>query len=200
MSTPETVKAQLQADIAAANAATGKADTTLHAAVSSLIEGFGGGGEEVFFTTGGQMYVKNVVLPETVTTLPSNCYANMPEMKSIYATGVTKLGGHYAFGNSVTPIEVLIAPKLTNWGTNTYWQIAGQLKEVQAGSIGFPVTVMKSSYGFRNSDRNDLVITIYVDATTLAEVPTDITNYAPFEAKNATVIYRNSTTGEVITE
>lgn len=43
MSTAETVKAQLQADIAAANATTGKADATMHDAVVSLIEGFGDG-------------------------------------------------------------------------------------------------------------------------------------------------------------
>lgn len=41
MPTAESVKAQLQADIAAANEATGKTDATMHDAVASLIEGFG---------------------------------------------------------------------------------------------------------------------------------------------------------------
>lgn len=41
--TPDTVKAQMQADIAASNAKTGAADTTLHDAVSRLIDGYGTG-------------------------------------------------------------------------------------------------------------------------------------------------------------
>lgn len=63
MSTPETVKAQLQADIAAANAATGKQDTTMHDAVASLIEGFGQGGV-------GKLICDTVIdVPESDTTL-----------------------------------------------------------------------------------------------------------------------------------
>lgn len=42
--TPETVTAQMQADISAANAVTGRTDTTVHDAVTALIAGFGSGG------------------------------------------------------------------------------------------------------------------------------------------------------------
>ncbi len=41
--TPDTVKAQMQADIAASNAKTGASDITLHDAVNRLIDGFGKG-------------------------------------------------------------------------------------------------------------------------------------------------------------
>ena len=41
--TPDTVKAQMQADIAASNAKTGATDATLHDAVNRLIGGFGSG-------------------------------------------------------------------------------------------------------------------------------------------------------------
>lgn len=41
--TPDTVKAQIQADIAASNAKTGATDATLHEAVNRLIDGFGAG-------------------------------------------------------------------------------------------------------------------------------------------------------------
>ena len=41
--TPDTVKAQMQADIAASNAKTGASDATLHDAVNRLIDGFGAG-------------------------------------------------------------------------------------------------------------------------------------------------------------
>jgi hypothetical protein len=42
--TAETVKAQMQADISAANAKTGASDTTLHDAITRLIVGYGTGG------------------------------------------------------------------------------------------------------------------------------------------------------------
>lgn len=42
--TADTVKAQLLADIAAANAATGESDETVHDAVARLIAGYGTGG------------------------------------------------------------------------------------------------------------------------------------------------------------
>ena len=44
MSTPQTVKAQMQSLIGQSNAATGKTDATLTDAVASLVEGFGQGG------------------------------------------------------------------------------------------------------------------------------------------------------------
>ena len=44
MSTPKTVKTQIESLIASANATTGKADTDLTSAVGSLVEGFGQGG------------------------------------------------------------------------------------------------------------------------------------------------------------
>lgn len=46
--TPETVKAQMQADIDAANVKTGRTDATVHDAINTLIAGYGqGGGGEV---------------------------------------------------------------------------------------------------------------------------------------------------------
>lgn len=50
--TPETVTAQMQADISAANAVTGRTDTTVHDAVTALIAGFGSGGGSSVGTSG----------------------------------------------------------------------------------------------------------------------------------------------------
>lgn len=158
----------------------------------------GGGGVELLFTTSGVMYVEEIVVPETVTALATGAY-NINGIKSVTALGVTSLGGHYCFGGAWNQMETIICPRLTSWPGN-YWCRGGNLKEVQAGSIGYPVTAMSNAKGFDLNKRTDLVITIYVDATTLAEVPTEVSSYAPFGATNATIVYRNSTTGEVISE
>lgn len=50
--TPETVTAQMQADISAANIVTGRTDTTVHDAVTALIAGFGSGGGSSGSTSG----------------------------------------------------------------------------------------------------------------------------------------------------
>lgn len=172
----------------------GTHDATEYAEVNVNVES----GVELLFTTSGVMYVEEVVVPETITALAANAY-NINGIKSVTALGVTSLGGHYCFGGAWNSLEVLICPRLTSWPGN-YWCRGGNLREVQAGSIGYPVTAMLNTKGFDLNKRTDLVITIYVDATTLAEVPTDVSSYAPFGATNATIVYRNSTTGEVITE
>jgi hypothetical protein len=157
-----------------------------------------GAGVELLFISSGAIYVEELVVPETVTALNAGIY-NVNGFKSITALGVTELKGHYCFGGAWNSLEVLICPRLTSWPGN-YWCRGGNLKEVQAGSIGYPVTAMLNAKGFDLNSRSDLVITIYVDATTLAEVPTDVSDYAPFGATKATIVYRNSTTGEVISE
>lgn len=163
----------------------------------SAVEGIQAG-EEIGYGTNGMIYIENVVVPDYVTTLTANVYA-ANGFKSVYAPEVTALDGHYCFGRAWNSMQRIICPKLQSWGS-VYWCYGGDLKEVQAGSIGFPVSDMPFEKGFGGNNNTDLVITIYVDATALSEVPTDISNYAPFGAINTTIIYRNSTTGEVITE
>lgn len=177
---------------------TGKSDLITSGIMADEISGIEAGGE-VKYATDGKIYVENVIVPDTVTTLPQNCYA-IAGIKSIYAPEVTKLGGHYCFGNVWNSLQALICPKLTAWGESIYWCRGGDLHEVQAGSIEHPVTQMASKIGFDVNKNTDLVITIYVDADTIADVPTDISDYQPFGATNATIVYRNSTTGEVIAE
>lgn len=143
----------------------------------------------------GQLYVENVVVPDAVTTLAAGIY-DVPGIKSIYAPEVNTLSGHYTCGGSKSTAEQLIFPKMTNPG-GAYICLSNTLNEVQFGSIGYAVTIL-GSICFKNSVCTP-TITLYVDATTLSEIPTDITNNAPFGAANATIVYRNSTTGEVIT-
>lgn len=73
------------------------------------------------------------------------------------------------------------------------------LTSVQIGGLGKPWTGVAATNQFTTCTAlTD--ITIFVDAATLADISTTITNKAPFGAPNANVIvtYKNSTTGEPI--
>lgn len=66
------------------------------------------------------------------------------------------------------------------------------LEKVQLGSIGHPVNSI-AVYTFSKCT-SPFILTIFVDDN--ATIPLD---GSPFEAKNATIIYRSATTGEVLT-
>ncbi len=66
------------------------------------------------------------------------------------------------------------------------------LEKVQLGSIGHPVNGM-ALYTFSKCT-SPFILTIFVDDN--ATIPLD---GSPFDAKNATIIYRSATTGEVLT-
>ena len=103
----------------------------------------------------------------------SNVFANCPNLKSAIIKNFTKYSHYWFSGCPALEIAIL-------------------------GNINVPVTRM-ANYVFSDCIQNNLTITVYVNATTLADIPTDVTSTAPWGATNATIIYRNSTTGEVIT-
>ena len=204
MSTPETVKAQLQSDIAAANKVTGKADGTMHDAVASLIEGFGGGGEEVFIVPTTCVpytrHIRNITGGQTAINI-AGMFQGATELVS-FETDLT--GNGYAFAsntfNGCTKLESVVFSRINKIVTplDIYYG-CNALKTVQLGSIGYPVTALSDARMMRGCSA-PVELTIYVDATTLGEIPASITNHAPWYNPNAIIIYRNSTTGEVITE
>lgn len=204
MSTPETVKAQLQADIAAANAVTGKADATMHDAVASLIEGFGQC-EELYRTPySGRLYRAIEDFSGEVgaaNTGSSNLYCGAEYLEEATIRGWNSIQGG-ANGRPFSHCPKLKKASLPNLiNTSSYvFDECPSLIEASLGSIGYPVSSLygKSFYG--NTNNPDLVITVYVDAATLADVPTTVSGSLPGSAVDATIIYRNSTTGEVITE
>lgn len=74
------------------------------------------------------------------------------------------------------------------------------LVDITLGKIGTPVISTLYGNAFTGCKNNEgLIITVYVDAATIADAQA-VTGAPPWGAANATVIYRNSTTGEVITE
>lgn len=135
-------------------------------------------------TWGGADNLKSLTLTEWNPT-----YADRLEMEG-------KASGAYLFKTS--SLETLILPKVQYCGHRWAGYATG-LKTVQLGSVGFPMLTSIGSLCFTGCTQSDLTITVYVDATTLADAKA-ITGDPPWGATNATVIYRNSTTGEVISE
>ena len=196
---------QLLADLASANAATGKADTTLHDALNSLIEGFGGGGEEVFVVANtGKQYTKHFRHITGGIQADSSATTNFVNATELVSFETDLVGNGYCFASKVfsgcsklesvvfSRLDRIITPLDIYYGCNA-------LKTVQLGSIGYPITALSDVRMMRGCSA-PVELTIYVDATTFGEIPGGIANYAPWSNLNAVIIYRNSTTGEVITE
>lgn len=81
--TPDTVRAQMQADIDAANAATGGTAATVHDAVTELIGGFGAGGaDNTMFISALDGTLTDLVLPDGLVNLKTVLNKNT-SLKSI---------------------------------------------------------------------------------------------------------------------
>lgn len=72
------------------------------------------------------------------------------------------------------------------------------VEEIQIGSIGHAMTAIYGN-AFSGCTQSGLTITIYVNASSLADVPSNVKDRSPFGATNAEIVYRSSTTGEVLT-
>ena len=108
--------------------------------------------------------------------------------------------------NGCTNLETVRFPKLKGFAYNGFcdrmFYGCTALKRMQLGSIGFPISQMVEVAGnmpFAGCTNPQLVIEIYCNYATLSELPQALTKGSPWGATNATIVYRNSTTGEVIT-
>lgn len=160
----------------------------------------GGGGVEVFYTKNGGCYVKDMVIEPYDKIYNESSFANRyqyaTELETVEIPNIVLSGSVASVFAFCSKLKKAFCPKITNYGH--YWfRNCTALEEAQLGSIGYPVTKM-TTLVFSGDTQTNLTITIYVAAMTLAEIVTDISNNAPFGAKNATIIYRNSTTGEVL--
>ena len=184
---------------------TGKTDGLTLDQMPTEIEGIQSGGGEFYFTPYGVGYVPNMVLD--CTTIVGQAWKRADKIKSLELTEWNPTAAtDIKTENAVQPndcfgyngLETLLLPKLQYGGH--YWARGStNLKTVQLGSVGFPITGGIGSLFFRDCTQTGLTITVYVDATTLADAKTK-TGAPPWGATNATIIYRNSITGEVIIE
>lgn len=206
-STPASIEAQVDELIADANTATGEADETLTDAVGSLIDAVPEGGP-VYINDCGTAYLKDMDL-SGISTLDvagvsgrNAMYAKCIHMRSMIcaaeSVGAAATVGTNNLVNGCTALETLVMPKAAYYG-HGFASNCTSLKTVQLGSIGHPVTSM-GVYAFQNDTQTGLTITVYVDAATTADIVAGVKDSAPWGATNATIIYRNSTTGEIIEE
>ncbi len=184
---------------------TGKTDGLTLDQMPMEIEGIeaGGGGAEAFYTPAGKCYVEHMHITGMVANanigILSSLYENAVNLKSVVMEGGNISGkGSSSTFSGCTSLVSAVLKNVTAYGHYTFRNCT-LLESVQLGSVGFPVTTIGSPYTFMGARQNP-VVTIYVDATTIADIPTDVTANAPWGATNATIIYRNSATGEVITE
>ena len=156
--------------------------------------------ETYYMTKYGVWYPPNIDIEinDSYRDMPSNLYRYADHLVSARLAKLTVIqGGWNSSTFSDSSIVTLELPSLQS--NNSY--IAARCKNLQTvilGSVGVAVSSMYYR-AFDNCTNPNLIITIYVDAATLADIPADVSGNSPFGAVNATIIYKNSTTGEVIT-
>lgn len=160
---------------------------------------------ETLYGTDGTVYARDIVFPADVTTIPAMFKTSMEFLKSVEAPGCTNGYAASAFGNFAFPAlkTVKMTGSINLATSNNDRLFSGStlpaLETVEIGSLNNPcLAFARPKMFFTTTPECDIII--YVNAETLADIPTAITQYAPFGNANATVIYKNSNTGAVISE
>ena len=164
-------------------------------------------GGEYWVTSLGSIYVKDVVLPVVRNT--QDLYKYAYNMETVVCNETRLIGGGLFritnYFDNCTALRSAKFPYLAGIASSFVEFFLGHcpaLEEAIFGSVGYPVSEFdNTSYDkkvFTGSSQAGLTITIYVDATSLPDVPSAVSTYAPWGATNATIIYRSSVTGEVL--
>ena len=157
--------------------------------------------ETYYMTKYGVWYPPNIDIELNgfnVGFMPQNLYRDADHLVSARIAGLTNIqSGANADPFTHSSIVTLELPSLQS-NNAAIAQNCQRLKTVILGSVGVAVSSMYNR-AFRSCTNPNLIITIYVDAATLADIPAAVSGSSPFGAVNATIIYKNSTTGEVIT-
>lgn len=157
------------------------------------------GGAEVYQTPYGTWYTPHMVLTSPSapkSALVNNMYREATELISFECDFSGLCGAQFAFSNC-TKLKTVELPKCTGfWLGNTHtFGDNSALESVVIGSIGVPVTRMDAG-GF--SVPSTMVLTLYVNAETYADIPTLVTDNLSAQWNKCTIVFRNSTTGEII--
>ena len=161
-------------------------------------------GDVIFYTPQGSGYKANTEL-SVVQVLPA-MYNAATELVSLKLTNWNPTsnsnlglwsGNLRNFTQLCSKLTTVTLPK-AQYLTKYFCHECTALNTVQLGSIGYPVTSI-DALAFDGCSNEGITFTIYVDAATLADIPAAVSGNSPFGAVNATIIYKNSTTGEVIT-
>ena len=160
--------------------------------------------EELFFTKWGVAYTANMVLDSE--RIIGGAWRDADKLISLELTewnptsdnDLKLAGGANANDTFQSPsLKTLILPKMQYGGH--YWaRQASGLEKVQLGSIGYPVTSL-GNYFFYRVTQDNLEITVYVDAESVSSIVSTVAGTKPWGATNATIIFRSSKTGDIIT-
>lgn len=156
----------------------------------------------VYYTPGGKCYLEHMTVApmeggSEVNAL-NTLFANCVHLKTVVTGGGVYTASNNSMFDGCVSLTHAACENIAAYGHYVF-RNCHALQAARLGSLGVPVTAM-AIHTFNGCAQADLEITLYVDAQTLAQIPAAVTDTAPWGAANATVIYRNSTTGEVITE
>lgn len=155
--------------------------------------------ETYYMTKYGIFYPPNIDIELVQTERIFYLYESADHLVSARVVGIKSMvGGQNADTFSNSSIVTLELPSLEGTTGGGIARNCVKLQTVILGSVGVAVREMGIK-AFTGCTNPNLTITIYVDAATLADIPTEVSRASPFGAVNATIIYKNSTTGEVIT-
>lgn len=191
---------ELLADI---NEATGENDITLFDAVNTLINGYGQDSEEVYYTSGGVPYYKNMVFPDSVDSSPDTAFQNATYIEQLEWTadlsGVTfNTDQIFRYCSNIKSFRM---PKPPLFGPNLSYLIGmgSDVEEVIIGSVGHPY-VGETSFNtaLLNNSSARPTITFYLNISSLDDLPDIFQTGSPWGCENATIVYRSSVTGEVL--
>lgn len=172
----------------------------------------GGGSPTLYYNSAsnGTLYAENTIIDSATPTSALKKLAGAANLKTVRCLKTSDYGGNTA--NSIIsaflgcPLleEVTFLNGISTSGySEDLIKDCPNIKKFTTGDIGYPNTVgMGSASGNYKSFRNIAIafnIIIYTTATSLATVPSFLTSGSPWGATNATVIYKNSVTGEVLT-
>ena len=158
-----------------------------------------GGGAEVYYSAMGQLYMPRMVIPNGNMRYARDHFQNAVHLVSfIQQYGTPSTDSNYGTFRGCTALETVWVARAT-FGPY-FFSTCESLKTITFGRVGLAVTQMDNGM-YDHTVRKVETITCYVNAETLADISTTISSrIIPSASPNATIIYRNSTTGDVITE
>ena len=156
------------------------------------------GGAEVYYSGMGQMYTPNMVIPNGGMRYVRDHFQNAVHLVSfIQQYGTPSSDSDYGLFRGCTALETVWVSRATCGAY--FFSMCSALKTITLGRVGLAVTKLDTGM-WDHTVENAETITCYVNATTLAEIPTAVSGrILPSASPNATIIYKNSTTGEVLT-
>lgn len=161
-------------------------------------------GDVIFYTPQGSGYKANTelsvgqVLPamynaatELVSLKLTNWNPTSASSLGLWAGSLTN------FIRGCSKLTTLNLPR-AQYLTKQFCRECTELKSVQLGGMGYPVKSI-DALAFDGCSNEEITFTIYVATTTFITIPKAVAGNSPFGAVNATIIYKNSATGKVIT-